>query len=319
MDLRQYRQLVAIAEAGSVSRAAERLGMAQPALSAALSGMEKKLGSRLFIRTRSGVHATDAGARLLEQAQQVLANANEFDVLARDLAAGTAGRLRIGFITSALYDILPRSLAKLRARYPGVRIDLREMGSDALLQALGEGSVDVCFCRSPITARRGLREKLLSSVPLVAAVPSGFPRAANGSVTLADIVAFGLILPPETQSGLQARVLHAISQQGMTPRVTQEANRNQTMLACVAAGLGVALVPRSIQSTSFLGVHFCKVRPDVLPSQDISVVWRPHARAQLADHFVAMLSPRDFPGRGSPTPPARTTPPTTPRTPAPSR
>ena len=297
MDLKQLRQFAAIAEAGSVSRAADRLGMAQPALSSALSGMEKNLGSRLFIRTRSGVQLTEAGVRLLEQARQVLEQANEFEVLARELAAGSAGRLRIGFITSALYDILPASLAKLRVRYPEVRIELREMASDAQSQALREGEIDVGFCRSPLPARRSLREKLLSSSPMVAAVPEDFPRAASGSVALADIAAFGLILPPETQSGLQTRILQAIQAQGISPRVVQEANRNQTMLACVAAGIGVALVPRSIQSTSFRGVHFCKVRPDVLPSQDVSVIWRPHARAQLADRFVAMLSPRDFGGR----------------------
>jgi len=294
MDARQLQFIVAIADAGSISEAANRLDMAQPALSAALARIEQRAGSRLFTRTRRGATPTTAGRLLIEQARHVLAQTQAFDTLAGDLAAGRAGRLTVGVVTSALYQIVPVALAKLRAQHPGIGVELKELSSDAQPKAVLDGQIDVGFCRSPLPPRRHLREKILSSVPLMAAVPEAFKSDADGSVRLAAIAEHGLILPPETEGGLQARILHAIEKAGIRPRVAQEANRGQTMLACVAAGLGVALVPRSIQMTSFRGVRFCRIKPDVLPNQDISVVWRPNARPQLADRFVAMLSPRDF-------------------------
>lgn len=294
MDVRQIRYLIAIADAGSISEAADRLGMAQPALSAALVRIEKDAGSRLFIRTRSGVTPTATGALLLEQATSVMAQMEAFDRLAADVAGGNAGSLTVGFATSALYEILPVALAKLRALSPNIRIVLKEMSSDAQARALQEGQIDVGFCRSPLPPRRRMREKLLSRAPLVAAIPNDVETESDGSVRLSAIAGRGFILPPESQGLLQARILQAIQKAGIRPRVVQEASRSQTMLACVAAGLGVALVPRSIQATSFRGVRFCRIKPAVLPTQDISAIWQPSARPQIADRFVAMLSPRDF-------------------------
>jgi DNA-binding transcriptional LysR family regulator len=127
------------------------------------------------------------------------------------------------------------------------------------------------------------------SDPLIAAVPASFAVKSDGSVDLSAIADFGLILSPETQGAMRARILYAVSKVNPSPRIVQEANVGLTMLSCVSAGLGVALLPRSVRVITFEGVRFCRITPDVLPPLEISVIWRPSSRPRLTDLFVQMI------------------------------
>ena len=295
MESKTLRQLVAIDRAGSISAAALGLGMAQPALSLALSQAERAVGMRLFKRSRRGVAATDAGRLWLDEAARVLAQVEGLAALGQRLAAGQSGRVAVGFISSALYEVLPCALAAFRMRYPNVSVDLREINSTDQLTALRDGQIDVGFTRSPISSTRLVRAALVSSEPLLAVVPEGFAPGKD-EVTLEAISRRGLILAPETEGAVRARTLYALRREGIEPLIVQEAQRGLTMLSCVAAGLGVALMPSSVRRVAFRGVRYCRVTPRTLPTLDISVIWRPQSKPMMADRFVECV-PRMQAGR----------------------
>ena len=286
MEIKSLRHLLAIDRLGSISQAADALGLAQPALSLSLSRIEKELGLVLFKRSRLGVIATEAGRQLIDEAALAVERVDWVSALGQRLAAGQSGTISVGFISSALYELLPRALSTFRTRFSHVSIELCEMNSTDQLEALSDGRIDVGFSRSPIASTRYVKEERVSSEALVAAVPEHFPVEEDGSVTLQAIADFGLILAPETQGTVRARVLYAMRRAGIEPKIAQEAHRGLTMLSCVSAGLGVALMPSSVQRMSFRGVRFCPLQPEVLPTLDISVIWRPSAKPLLADRFV---------------------------------
>lgn len=285
MDIKTLEYLLAIDREGSISRAAYTLGMAQPALSLALSRVERELKLTLFKRSRSGMQATDAGRQFLNEAAGVVTQFHDLSALGSRLSAGLSGQLTIGFISSALYELLPRAISTFRAEHPDVQFTLLEMNSSQQLEALRDRRIDIGFSRSPVEATRYVREQRLVSSPLVAAVPEDFLPDAD-IAPLAAIVERGLILAPETQGSVRARVLHAIRSLGVEPRIVQEAHRGLTMLACVAAGLGIALLPRPARRVRFAGVRYCDIDPPILPTLDLSILWRPQARPQLADRYV---------------------------------
>ena len=126
MELRQLRYFVMLAETGNFHRAAERLNMSQPPLTVAIRKLEEELGAALFIRSARGVALTAAGRASLEMARATLAQADRFREAAREGAAGERGRLRVGFVGSATFELLPRLIAEYRRRYPAVELVLEE-------------------------------------------------------------------------------------------------------------------------------------------------------------------------------------------------
>ena len=141
MDTRQMRCVIAIAEAGSLTKAAERLGLAQPALTQTLNRLEKELGTALFTRTRRGAALTDAGQAVIDDLRASLAYGDAATERARAMGAGRAGRLTIGFVTHAVYEVLPNALRRLRAEHPQLDVVLREMSNAEQVAALEGGRI----------------------------------------------------------------------------------------------------------------------------------------------------------------------------------
>lgn len=288
METRHLRYFPAVVDHGSVSRASAWLGIAQPALSQALRRMEQDLGVRLFDRSRQGASPTPAALSILEDVRASVARIDAAAQRAREIGRGAAGQLTVGLVSSALFDTLPRALRALRRQAPGVRVILREMSNAEQAEALQTGEIDIGLMHTPVAVGGRMRERQLLRERLVAAVPDEFEAEADGTVTLARIARAGLVMYPQSQlPAFYAGILDALRRAGHEAHVAQEANRTLTVLACVAGGCGVALLPSWIRSLNFSGVRFCEVRDGQdLPSFDLSAIWPARSTPTLADLFA---------------------------------
>ncbi|MFV0678243.1 LysR family transcriptional regulator [Variovorax sp. tm] len=291
MDTRQMRCVIAIAEAGSLTKAAERLGLAQPALTQTLNRLEKELGTPLFTRTRRGAALTDAGQAVIDDLRASLAYGDAATERARAMGAGRAGRLTIGFVTHAVYEVLPNALRRLRAEHPQLDVVLREMSNAEQVAALEGGRIDIALLHPPVSVTARVHELRLGEEPLIAALPAAWAMDDDGCVSLADVARHGLVWFPEQQiPALRAQLLGALRRAGHETRVVQDANRTLTVLSCVAAGLGWSLLPRSVRALQHEGVRYAEVRDGGgLPAFELSALWLARSRPTFADAFAAML------------------------------
>lgn len=290
METRHLRYFLAVIDHGSVSRAADWLGIAQPALSTALARMEKDLGVRLFERSRRGAQPTAAALAILDDVRTSVERIDAAARRAQEIGRGSAGQLTIGLVSSALFDTLPRALRELRRRAPGVRVILREMSNAEQAEALRTGAIDLGLMHTPVAVGGRMRERPLLRDRLVAAIPDELGPGPDGKVSLAQIAEAGLVLYPQAQlPAFYAGILDAMRKAGHEAHVAQEANRTLTVLACVAGGCGVALLPSWIRSLNFRGVRFCEVRDgDALPTFDLSAIWPARSVPTLADLFASL-------------------------------
>lgn len=290
METRHLRYFLAVIDHGSVSRAADWLGIAQPALSTALARMEKDLGVRLFERSRRGAQPTAAALAILDDVRTSVERIDAAARRAQEIGRGSAGQLTIGLVSSALFDTLPRALRELRRRAPGVRVILREMSNAEQAEALRTGAIDLGLMHTPVAVGGRMRERPLLRDRLVAAIPDELEPGPDGKVSLAQIAEAGLVLYPQAQlPAFYAGILDAMRKAGHEAHVAQEANRTLTVLACVAGGCGVALLPSWIRSLNFRGVRFCEVRDgDALPTFDLSAIWPARSVPTLADLFASL-------------------------------
>ncbi|KAA0180729.1 MULTISPECIES: LysR family transcriptional regulator [Cupriavidus] len=290
METRHLRYFLAVIDHGSVSRAADWLGIAQPALSTALARMEKDLGVRLFERSRRGAQPTAAALAILDDVRTSVERIDAAARRAQEIGRGSAGQLTIGLVSSALFDTLPRALRELRRRAPGVRVILREMSNAEQAEALRTGAIDLGLMHTPVAVGGRMRERPLLRDRLVAAIPDELEPGPDGKVSLAQIAEAGLVMYPQAQlPAFYAGILDAMRKAGHEAHVAQEANRTLTVLACVAGGCGVALLPSWIRSLNFRGVRFCEVRDgDALPTFDLSAIWPARSVPTLADLFASL-------------------------------
>ncbi|KGD99637.1 LysR family transcriptional regulator [Achromobacter sp. RTa] len=288
METRHLRYFLAVVDHGSVSRASEWLGIAQPALSQGLGRMEKDLGVRLFERSRRGSTPTPAALAILEDVRASVARIDAAAHRAREIGRGSAGQLTVGLVSSALFDMLPRALREMRRQAPGVRVILREMSNAEQAEALQTGEIDIGLMHTPVAVGGRMRERQLLRDRLVAAVPDELDVPADGQVSMAQIAQAGLVMYPQSQlPAFYAGILDAMRKAGHDAHVAQEANRTLTVLSCVAGGCGVALLPSWIRSMNFRGVRFCEVRDgQALPSFDLSAIWPARSVPTLADMFA---------------------------------
>ncbi len=270
MELRQLRQFVAVAEAGSFSVGAQRLCMAQPPLSVAIRKLEQELGVLLFERAARGVRLTAAGSAALEVAQRCLREADRFVTSAREADKGEAGELRVGFIGSVTFELLPHLVQAFAARHPRVKLVLHEATNQVAMGAVQGGTMDLGIIRIPALPPPGVRLQVIGTDVFCAALPAGHPLAQKRSLRLSELVAHPFIgyKPSQPGEALHAGLMQLFMRAGIAPAVTQEAVQVQTVIGLVASGLGVALVPSVHAGHSTSRVSF---RPLREPAQDATI------------------------------------------------
>jgi DNA-binding transcriptional LysR family regulator len=260
LDHRLLRQFVAVAEERHFGRAAERLAMAQPPLSQAIRRLELDLGERLLERSRAGVALTPAGEALLVEARDILARLARAGRLARAAAAGPTGRVAVGFVSAALYAVLPAAVSRFREERPTATLAFAELPSPAQVEGLRDGTIDLGFVHPPLPVPGDAVLVGLGRDPLVAAVPAGHPLAAKPRVRFAELAVEPFVLFPEEQGpSLHAAILRAGFDAGVEVRVGQVAQRLHTQLSLVAAGLGVTLAPSAARTLRVVGTAWIAI------------------------------------------------------------
>jgi DNA-binding transcriptional LysR family regulator len=292
VELRVWRQFVALAEELHFGRAAIRLHMTQPPLTQAIAGLEQALGVRLFDRTRRIVALTPAGAALLPEVRDLLARAQALPELARAAAAGELGRLRLAFVSTVGFELLPRWVRAFRQRWPQVALELIEATGDVQLELLARGEVDAgMVLHSPGFMAPGLAQARVASEPLVVALPESHPLAALPNPGLAAVLAEPLVIfPRRILPTLHDAIFALYHAAGRAPLVAQEAIQMQTIVNLVSAGLGLAWVPQSVRQFQRPGVVYRSPRASrgrAVPACETSLVWRADAVSPALAHFIA--------------------------------
>ena len=244
IDLRLLRQFVAVAEELHFRRAAARLNISQPPLTAAIRRLEIEIGATLIERGRRTVALTPAGRTLLGAARHLLRQAEEAVAATRDAAAGRIGLVRLGYVGSAMYGRLPVAIAAFRKAFPDIRLVLREATTSAQVQALRSGELDAAVVLPSLPDAAGLALVPFDRDRLAAIVPAGHRVARLPAGGLSDLATERFVLwPAEEGQGFHARAIRVCAAAGFVPEVIQEAHGMHAVLSLVAAGAGVSLVP----------------------------------------------------------------------------
>jgi DNA-binding transcriptional LysR family regulator len=260
-DFRQLRYFVAVAEELSFTQAALRLHLSQPPLSQQIQSLEQDLGVRLLERTKRRVTLTEPGRIFLDQARQILAKADEARSYVTAAAAGYSGQLRLAYTLSvSFHPALPQTLLRYRQIAPNVRLQLSEMYTEPQYAALLAGQIDVGFVRDapgrPQDARN-LRLSVIDREPLLLALPAGHAMANRNSLRLEEVATDSFVSQPRAQaSTLYDQLVKLATRAGFQPTIGQHAQQINGLLALVAAGLGLALVPASMRAVHLGGVSY---------------------------------------------------------------
>lgn len=252
MELRHLRYFVAVAEEGHVTRAAERLGIQQPPLSQQIKALEAELEVQLFRRKPRGVELTEAGRALLADAQAVLSQIDHAVATTRRTARGEQGRIAVGFTSSAsFHPAIVRAIRGYRDAYPRVALALEEGGTAELVEAVRREQLDAAFIRMPVGDASDIVVTPLLEEEMVAALPAGHRLAPVGSSPAAALSAFAgetfILYRRRLGPGLYDAIIAACHRAGFSPHIGQEAPRMFSTLNLVAAGLGVSIIPASMQ------------------------------------------------------------------------
>jgi DNA-binding transcriptional LysR family regulator len=261
--------------------------------------LEKRLAVRLFDRTKRSVQLTATGRALLPEVLDLLARAQALPEHARAAAAGELGRLRLAFVSTVGFALLPQWVRGFRALYPQVQMELVEATGDVQLQAFAQGTLDAGFMlHAPGFAPVGLERHTVHQEPLVLAVPEQHALAALPRLTLAAVLDAPLVIfPRRIVPSLYDAIFAAYHAAGHLPTVAQEAIQMQTIVNLVSAGLGCAWVPHSVTQFQRPGVVYRSVEPGTrakgrvaLPGCETSLVWSAAHTSPALERFIAFVA-----------------------------
>lgn len=273
IELRHLRYFMAVAEELHFGRAAERMGIAQPALSQQIKSLEAITGYPLFER-RPQVRLTPAGEALLEVARRTLSQVEEGLDLTRRTGRGEVGKITVGFAASILTTALPEILRTYREKFPAVELRLRELSSAMQIAALVEGSIDVGFVREAVEHHTDIICEPVLQEEFVVVLPPEHPLAKRRRLPLSDLAEEPFVhFPRAVAHALYDQIADACRRAGFRPRVVQEAQEWLTILGLVEAGLGVSLAPASFCRLRWGGVQYRPLGP---PPEftNVFVCWR---------------------------------------------
>lgn len=262
MNLRQLQQFVTLMETRNFHRAAALLHMAQPPLSVSIRHLEEELGGKLFERHSSGLIPTPMASAIEGDARFALFHAEQCKLKAQEAMRGLEGLLRMGFIGTATYQLLPQLIPAVRQAFPKLELDLREMTSLEILDGIQSQQIDMGFLRFPVLSTQEVDVIPLERDDFVLAVPSLSPWASmpDQCIALSQLEDEPFILYPKSRVPSLAALAYTRCQlSGFTPRLAQEAMQVHTILSLVASGVGVALVAGVARQALMPGVTYLRL------------------------------------------------------------
>jgi DNA-binding transcriptional LysR family regulator len=297
MELRQLRSFVVVAEEMNVGRAATRLHLTQPSLSRQIAALERDIGVELFARVRRRFVLTAAGEAFLADVQDLLRRSDEAVRTAQRMQRGELGTLRLRFVQSATFEVLPRLLGSFRQTYPEVVLDLESVTTIRQTEALRDGRIDVGLMRptTPEGARTtagstdGLLTRVVSNDPLVAVLPARHRLVRRKRIRLAELAEDPFVFYTRSSGpAVHDTIVGYCRAAGFTPRIEQDAADVQTIVSLVAAGLGVSLLIGPTPPSNPDAVVYRELSDD-LPPWQLSVAWSPDNRSPVLARFLDLL------------------------------
>lgn len=300
MNLSQCRAFVAVAEAGSFTAAARRIGVSQSAVSHAVAALEKEIGAELLLREPGGVALTDAGERVLRSARSILVHAQEIATVATRTHGSAVPRLRLGVNRSFARRLLPQLLAELRLRQHEIALDVRMGPCEQIEQWLRQGQVDVgvTTLRPDTPGHDGLSARAVLRDTLRAVLPVGHPLGLGPALHVRQLENQSVLLPGESA---QRRFAALLQRHGVTPRAVLNVDDPGTLLALAAHGHGVTLLPGVAVPAELPRLRALPLVPAVPCPQYVvpGDTAEPHPRAELLVRLLKDLAEqRDWPGPG---------------------
>lgn len=299
-SLRRLRVFLAVCETLHLGRAAERIGIAQPALSQQIRGLEEGLGVRLFHRRKRGIDLTAAGEAYRIEAIKLLRLHADAAEEARRVARGEMGRLAVGYVASAMFEErFPETLRAMHQGLPDLRIALREDGISELLRALVNGEFDVVLVRGPVALPSECRHMLGARQRLVAVLPERHPLARKRSLTVAELAGEPMVgFNDPDDRGIMRIASDLANKSNVNLDVQWRVSGVTGVLGLAAAGQGFGLVAESSACVTLPGVCY---RPlsDPGAMAELWYVWRPDRMTPALNHLLTMVQARQ-PADGTP-------------------
>jgi len=288
MELRHLRYFVAVAEELSFTRAAKKLHINQPPLSAQIRQLEHELGTQLFRRLTRGIELTDAGKLLLEQSRIILRDLEDIAIGVRRRGRGETGCILVGSTGAIFHPLVMRVLYECKTRYPNLTIapEIEVTNTSLLLAWLRNGRVDICLLSTPIDNNDDLAVEPLVDEDCVIALPSGHTLAHSRSAPLESFGKEKFVLFSRAFSpALYESILAACERAGFKPMLEQEVPQIVNVIPVVAANFGVSIVPRSFSEIHFTGVKYIDIAGDA-PRSELAFVYRRDERSAAVKNAI---------------------------------
>ena len=289
MELRHLRYFVAVAEASNFTKAAQKLHVAQPALSRQIRQLEDELGAVLLERGRHGTRLTESGRMFLTEATALLEQSERAIQAAQKKRLLGEAQLNLGYVWGLFHSSVPAIIAQFRQRFPQVAVNLFDFTATQQAAALLDGKIDAGFIGFAHEADgAGLAKRKIGTCPFVAALPRGHPAAKKARVPLSllrdDLF---LMISEESYPGASRFVSEACKRAGFRPKILQTVERGYTILGLVAGRSGVSLLPEPLRQLPHQGVVF---RPlDDPPEGDLFIAWQPSRKQPSRDALLSLF------------------------------
>lgn len=290
MELRHLKYFVAVAEELNFSRAAVRLYISQPALSRQIKNLEDELSVLLFLRQSDGLALTEAGKYFLEQAKDILNRSHVAVETIKTHYTNTHEPLVIGYIPTILQTFLGQTLNRFGLAYPEIAVRFQEMPPSEQVRALRDGSIDIAFMGNPPDELdEEFTVKCVKKVPIAAVLTDTHPLAHKSSINLAELTSEKFIgMSEKTFPGRNDRIRGVCHEAGFTPNLRLFADSHASMIALVAAGQGIAIMPDEAEALPHPQVVFMPIHHPIHYARS-TAVWRKETPTKSLDKYLKIL------------------------------
>ena len=294
MELRHLRYFVAVAQEEHMTRAAAKLGIQQPPLSHQIQLLEKELGVQLFFRQSRRIQLTPAGKVFLGDARAILASVDQATQRIQRFDMGEEGSIRLGFTSSAsMHQMTPDLVRVFRETYPLITVEIEEGAAHDLINALEQERLDIAFSSSSVKPYPGIASMELLKEDMVIAVPVNHPltKLPNETIRLKDLCDENFIFYQQVNgSGIKESLIEECAKVGFEPRSAQIVYRIIGALHLVASGLGIAIVPKSMQAIQPDSIVYKTFEPDSVITVPLSIAYRDNSSKLTVKRFLALSS-----------------------------
>ncbi|MCX7567869.1 LysR family transcriptional regulator [Sulfitobacter sp. F26169L] len=285
ITFRQLQQFLVLSKELHFGRAAKRLNISQPPLSTSIKQLEENLGFRLLHRDKRGVRLTSAGAVFADHCTRILGQLDAARSLAEQQAKGVAGTLSVHFVPSMLFRNLPRTLRNFEESYPTAGLDLHEMNTNRQIESLLQGKADVGFIHA-VPLPPELQSHTIETERLMCCVPRQHRLAGRSRISISEMAGEKvLVFSREFAAHYHDRIVALLRAADVEPYSPYRVQHWFTVIALVAQGMGISLVPRSLSRSSMADVIYIEIE-EPNAEHEVQMIWQANSSNDLTETFV---------------------------------